>query len=447
MSLTKVSFSMILGSTINVADFGALPTNGRAANNVAFQAAFDFLRDLEKGGTLTIPAGEYDLSANLTLLANVEMDARGWIIEGNGATLNWANSGLTTGAALEIGATGGNFTYREASFIAIRNLRIIGPETQNCSATSPPTFPTADTTTIGLKLNSALDVVMDNIFIRRFFTGIYARNCWPITANAVNCSANYVGIQLGRDCTLGTWTGCSIQAAAYCLVMQPDAIDEAICNQTFVGMRFENSLRGITMDQRTSTSGTSATIREITVIAPRFEAISYDLVRMGQAWEYNNPSIPNAMRNTAYCQSITFINGFWEPPKTSGVAIQSSNNGYVRGCDISIPVGSTSQINGTLELSKIFYQPALTGGLDTGKTFFPQGTPQVFGDQISFNTSAGQINWDVGGSNRKWLVGTGTPEGAVTAPVGSLFTRTDGGANTTLYIKESGTGNTGWVAK
>jgi hypothetical protein len=46
-----------------------------------------------------------------------------------------------------------------------------------------------------------------------------------------------------------------------------------------------------------------------------------------------------------------------------------------------------------------------------------------------------------------WTSGTGTPEGAVTAPVGSLYTRTDGGASTTLYVKETGTGNTGWVAK
>ncbi len=43
--------------------------------------------------------------------------------------------------------------------------------------------------------------------------------------------------------------------------------------------------------------------------------------------------------------------------------------------------------------------------------------------------------------------GSGTPEGAVTAPVGSLYLRTDGGAGTTLYVKESGTGNTGWAAK
>lgn len=42
--------------------------------------------------------------------------------------------------------------------------------------------------------------------------------------------------------------------------------------------------------------------------------------------------------------------------------------------------------------------------------------------------------------------GTGTPESNVTADVGSLYLRTDGGTNTTLYVKESGTGNTGWAA-
>lgn len=43
--------------------------------------------------------------------------------------------------------------------------------------------------------------------------------------------------------------------------------------------------------------------------------------------------------------------------------------------------------------------------------------------------------------------GTGAPEGVVTAPVGTLFLRTDGGAGSTFYVKESGAGNTGWVAK
>lgn len=50
-------------------------------------------------------------------------------------------------------------------------------------------------------------------------------------------------------------------------------------------------------------------------------------------------------------------------------------------------------------------------------------------------------------SKQKILSGTGTPESVVTASVGSLYCRLNGGANTTLYVKETGTGNTGWVAK
>ncbi len=42
--------------------------------------------------------------------------------------------------------------------------------------------------------------------------------------------------------------------------------------------------------------------------------------------------------------------------------------------------------------------------------------------------------------------GVGSPEGVLTAPVGSTYSRTDGGTNTATYRKESGSGNTGWVA-
>ena len=51
---------------------------------------------------------------------------------------------------------------------------------------------------------------------------------------------------------------------------------------------------------------------------------------------------------------------------------------------------------------------------------------------------------DPQGAFLRW--GEGSPETVVTAPVGSLFLRTDGGASTTMYVKESGTGNTGWRA-
>lgn len=46
-----------------------------------------------------------------------------------------------------------------------------------------------------------------------------------------------------------------------------------------------------------------------------------------------------------------------------------------------------------------------------------------------------------------WLEGSGTPEGAQTAPVGSIYQNYGGGAGTSLYVKQVGTGNTGWVGK
>ena len=46
------------------------------------------------------------------------------------------------------------------------------------------------------------------------------------------------------------------------------------------------------------------------------------------------------------------------------------------------------------------------------------------------------------------LTGSGDPDGVVAAPVGSTFRRTDGGAGTSFYVKESGTDtSSGWVAK
>jgi len=54
---------------------------------------------------------------------------------------------------------------------------------------------------------------------------------------------------------------------------------------------------------------------------------------------------------------------------------------------------------------------------------------------------------EVGEFARRILSGNGSPEGAITASVGSIYMRADGGAGTTMYVKETGSGNTGWAAK
>ena len=46
------------------------------------------------------------------------------------------------------------------------------------------------------------------------------------------------------------------------------------------------------------------------------------------------------------------------------------------------------------------------------------------------------------------LNGLGSPENVVSAPIGSQYMRTDGGAGTVLYVKETApTIKTGWIAK
>jgi len=73
-----------------------------------------------------------------------------------------------------------------------------------------------------------------------------------------------------------------------------------------------------------------------------------------------------------------------------------------------------------------------------------------FNNGDKFQTSATGIN--VTGSvslngGISWSSGAGSPEGVVTAPPGSLYSNTSGGILTTFYVKQTGTGNTGWAAK
>jgi hypothetical protein len=83
-----------------------------------------------------------------------------------------------------------------------------------------------------------------------------------------------------------------------------------------------------------------------------------------------------------------------------------------------------------------------TGSVVTGN-FITAGTP-ISEATPGTNTTAG----NVGPLLPLNIIGySGTPEAAVTARIGSILTTSGGGAGTTLYVKESGTGNTGWAAK
>lgn len=72
------------------------------------------------------------------------------------------------------------------------------------------------------------------------------------------------------------------------------------------------------------------------------------------------------------------------------------------------------------------------------------------GTTVTINSNgltSSAARFTVGTSGPTITSGSGSPESSVTAGPGSIYLRTGGGAGTSFYVKESGTGNTGWVAK
>lgn len=82
------------------------------------------------------------------------------------------------------------------------------------------------------------------------------------------------------------------------------------------------------------------------------------------------------------------------------------------------------------------------------------GLSRLAANSVAVGNSAGG---DISGSmtaamfstgTATWTQGAGSPEGIVSAPVGSIYSNTTGTTSTSLWVKEAGAGGpTGWVAK
>lgn len=133
--------------------------------------------------------------------------------------------------------------------------------------------------------------------------------------------------------------------------------------------------------------------------------------------------------------------------------VQIARDGTVKwtfdGATLEPNTGGTHNIGtGALPLSEINLA-STAGGIRFYNSSVEQLTLQVDAvDTLSMYDSDllqfARFNY---GPSIHLQAGSGSPEGVVTANIGSLYSRTNGGANTSLYVKESGTGNTGWVAK
>ena len=169
---------------------------------------------------------------------------------------------------------------------------------------------------------------------------------------------------------------------------------------------------------------------------------------------------------TVHGLSIVGVNIEWT--KNAGVLIENNLEGAVIE-----PIISNWNTSGTTSQSAVTFLGTLVNcrvnptieNHDSGTGVVPIAVTGAITDRtyINFQSAAATaavytVDPDNGSSaridgSREWnrgvkhIWGSNSPEGVEAAPVGSVFNRRNGGAGTTFYVKESGTGNTGWVGK
>lgn len=178
-------------------------------------------------------------------------------------------------------------------------------------------------------------------------------------------------------------------------------------------------------------------------------------------WDYNNLGFAIGTTISSYA-----IYGKFLRHTNSNVSWQWYNQSPGSSAYISLDLVATNNQGSIIaygsaystanRAGKFVFQPASNSrgasidAVTYGQTFDGYiGNGSVSGAQ-TFQFSSNQFKLGSITTNISWNalaldgVGTGTPEGNFTAPIGSLFRRTDGGVGTSAYTKTSGAGNTGW---
>lgn len=142
----------------------------------------------------------------------------------------------------------------------------------------------------------------------------------------------------------------------------------------------------------------------------------------------------------------------------AGTCITATQNATGTGSGISVDLNNTSSTATAVRITNLG-----TGDcLKVEDSATPDATPFAINangrvgvglaaDSVAaVNLDSGGIKLNNAGGTLSATIsaGSGSPEGVITANPGSLYLNLSGGAGTTLYVKQSGTGtNTGWVGK
>jgi hypothetical protein len=419
MSLTKVSYSMIEAAPVNIVDFGASPSASAATNDAAIVAAVAQCNTLVRP-KLVIPSGEYTISN--TAIFDLP----------NYSTMEFIGSFVTaTGLpAIRIGSASANrFGYR------VTGIKV-----------SRTTVDTAGTS-VGVQLRNIVWSYIDIRSVTNFKDGVFVR------ADQGNGGVSYNEIHLGQlhdnrtnlliqaDGTASGYVnenlffgGSFNHTSGYPAVtttnifIDYDGVYRNNNNRFFSPSLEDNSVLSVAAvingDNNLIFHPRLERITSQSTYEIQFTANSRECQIIGNGFTIANSNINDLGDTNSYVtrQGTTYKA---QTAASAGQAVFSGQSTATSAAKIYLAKDSAGV--------EKFYVLGSGDVISSTKGYFESGT--------RWSTASGSLN------DRGLFNGTGSPEGVLTAAPGSLYCNNSGGAGTTLYVKETGSGNTGWSAK
>lgn len=435
MVLTKATYSMVEGAPANVLDFGADST-GSTDSTAAFDAAEAYLAALG-GGIMFVPPGTYKINWVCTT-ENI-------IVQGSGGRGEYDETCLRPYSLASAPVTIGDGTAY-VRYVSLLDCHVSGSDGSASGDTNAANNAPQAILLNGGTVNFHADRCV-------FYNGLKTVSLvpsatYPVTTNVflnstirndITDSANARAIYIIRLADPGYATANKFIATK---VNGPTLGYAAEIDGTAAGILFETNdsywdikpgkgilLKGasgiVCYNLQLDPGTTGAIIIEADTDGDIARYITGILRHGGQKFKFATYTvdIPDGADTFSFRQRLNapFIRG--------DAVFSDANDPYNTSVYLT-----HSSAGGYLQLSDANFTPRVNNSKSLGNA--TERWSDVYGYKIR-----------AGDGTAFWTTGNGSPEGAVTAPVGSIFTRLNGGAGTTLYVKESGSGNTGWVAK
>jgi len=468
-----------LSGVYNVLDYGAA-RDGVSDDSAAINAAVAAAK-AAGGGTVLLPMGTYLISSQIAVT-----DADDVCIDGSGSTIL---AGASMSGAMFAVNSSANFTVKDVSLDG-DNLAQWGFDFKGCSGLVIDNVEIYDIEEQAGSGNYAAGIRVGNYSTEGAVGCTITRSYIHDIGSTVNDTSRGVvfytyqntgdvfvkdivisGCRFKEISPVGDGDGIVFQMAKSSGAALDDPVNATVSGCTFVdcykrAVKIQNM--GVTVNgnaihtTRTGTWGgaswsgfqysgvsiyeSSCTVSNNTLLATGGGAFQYGIDTDGGTRNVNNISISgNVIKNSTtatgeasepYEQAIGIriaradANGTTADVTVSGNAVFATNYAYYAGYDVD-NVNFTGNTESGSSSGLTLYTPSDTiANLIVVGNSFPDGT--TMGGAL---LSSPQIV----------LGGSGSPEGAAAAPIGSLFMRDDGGRGTTLYVKEANATSAGWT--